>query len=135
MIAGKDILDQIGLSSLKNVTPRNVDIFIKERENALKDLNRWDKSFTAKESLIDFTLATFVKTDFAMNWHVKIVCDKLQKLVDPDDPLNRLIITMPRRHTKSEICTRRFPAWIIGKHPRSYTGSRIFTIKEYNFTK
>lgn len=121
MITGEDILGQIGLSSLKNVTPRNVDIFIEEREKALKDLDRWNRSFTAKESLLDFTLATFVKANFDMNWHVNVVCEKLQRLVDPNDPLNRLIITMPRRHTKSEICTRRFPAWVIGKNPRNYT--------------
>lgn len=31
--------------------------------------------------------------------------------------LKRLILNVPPRHGKSELCSRRFPAWVMGRHP------------------
>ncbi len=49
------------------------------------------------------------------NWHHDIICDKLQKIESGE--ISRLIVTMPPRHSKTEICSKAFPAWAIGRNP------------------
>jgi predicted phage terminase large subunit-like protein len=34
-----------------------------------------------------------------------------------DGKINRLMVTMPPRHGKSELCSKYFPAWYLGTHP------------------
>lgn len=54
-------------------------------------------------------------SQFQEGWHHKVLCDKLQQLERGD--IRRLIITCPPRHSKSETCTRNFPAWFMGRNP------------------
>ncbi len=53
------------------------------------------------------------------NWqsgaHHKRICDALEAVERGD--IKRLLIEAPPRHSKSELASRRFPAWYIGKHP------------------
>lgn len=79
---------------------------------ALQDIAR------APSDLNAFIRATFDGgIAWSQNWHHPILCGSLMRLRDPEDPLDRLIVTMPPRHSKSEICTRKFPAWCIGLDP------------------
>jgi len=61
----------------------------------------------------------FVKTvwpDFVEGSHHKKIADQFNRLARGD--INRLIINMPPRHTKSEFAYFLLPAWMIGKNPK-----------------
>ena len=67
----------------------------------------------AANRLLPFTRATF--PDFEPAPHHEIIADALERVERGE--CRRLMITMPPRHTKSELASRRFPAWYIGRHP------------------
>lgn len=67
----------------------------------------------ARKSLRAFTLAT--KPDYRMWWHHKATCDKLNAWVNGD--IKYLMIFEPPRHGKSELTSRRLPAFLHGKYP------------------
>jgi predicted phage terminase large subunit-like protein len=69
----------------------------------------------AVSSLLDFI--KYTKDNYQVNWHHKIICDTLDEFLDPNSGLDRLIIEVGPRYGKSEICTRRFPAYALGKNP------------------
>jgi len=61
----------------------------------------------------------FVKNvwpDFIQGDHHKKIADQFNRLARGD--INRLIINMPPRHTKSEFASFLLPAWMIGKNPK-----------------
>jgi predicted phage terminase large subunit-like protein len=67
----------------------------------------------AQESLVRFTEAT-------CDWYVpaahhKAIAEKLEAIERGE--IDRLMINMPPRHGKSELASRRFPAWFLGRHP------------------
>lgn len=68
----------------------------------------------AREDLLAFTLYTF-DGDYEVNWHHRVLADKLDAFVRGE--IKRLIITMPPRHGKSELASRRLPAYILGRDP------------------
>ena len=53
--------------------------------------------------------------DFICGRHHEIFAQKLEDVAN--GKINRLIVNMPPRHTKSEFCSTYFPAWIMGKQP------------------
>jgi predicted phage terminase large subunit-like protein len=57
----------------------------------------------------------FVWPQFIEGNHHKIYAQKLQDVAD--GKINRLIINMPPRHTKSEFASYLFPAWLMGRDP------------------
>ena len=48
--------------------------------------------------------------------HHRHIADKFNKLASGE--INRLIINMPPRHTKSEFASYLLPAWMVGREPR-----------------
>lgn len=66
----------------------------------------------ARRRLIDFVLFNY--PEYQVNWHHRMIADKLEMIERGE--LKRLIITMPPRHGKSELCSIQFPAWAIGKN-------------------
>lgn len=56
-----------------------------------------------------------VKPDYFFNWHHEVLIEALQDLADRK--YKRLIVMMPPRHGKSELVSRLFPAWILGRNP------------------
>lgn len=67
----------------------------------------------AQESLVRFTEAT-------CDWYVtaahhKAIAEKLEAIERGD--IDRLMINLPPRNGKSELASRRFPAWFLGRHP------------------
>lgn len=72
----------------------------------------------ARNDLLEFIRYTY-GDDYDVSWHHELACRKIQRWIDPDDPLDRLIIEMPPRHGKSEIVSRRTPPFILGKYPNS----------------
>lgn len=65
----------------------------------------------ARKSLIAFTRYTFPRYRPAPH-HYKIA-DKLEAVERGD--IKRLMIEMPPRHGKSELASKRFPAWVMGR--------------------
>lgn len=67
----------------------------------------------ARESLLGFTCYTMPK--FEPGEHHAKICAGLEAVERGE--IRRLMIEAPPRHTKSELASRRFPAWYVGKHP------------------
>ena len=62
---------------------------------------------------------SFVKCvwpDFVEGSHHRHIADKFNKLASGE--INRLIINMPPRHTKSEFASYLLPAWMVGRDPK-----------------
>lgn len=67
----------------------------------------------ARQRLIDFTEYTFPK--FQPGAHHRKIAEALERVERGE--IDRLMIFAPPRHTKSELASRRFPAWYLGRHP------------------
>jgi len=67
----------------------------------------------ARKSLLDFCLYTNITYEIAP--HHKLIAEKLEAVERGE--IKRLMITMPPRHGKSELASRRFPSWYIGRNP------------------
>jgi len=80
------------------------------RTEAAKELLR---RMDAAERLLPFV--EYTHPNWQTGAHHKTICDRLEA-VDRGD-IRRLLIEAPPRHGKSELASRRFPAWYIGRHP------------------
>lgn len=69
----------------------------------------------ARQSLIAFTKATNPLYQPADHHH--LIAEKLEAVERGE--IKRLMIFMPPRHGKSELASRRFPAWYLGRNQRS----------------
>ena len=67
----------------------------------------------ARDSLLDFTRYTM--PDYDTNWHHEVVAAHLDKFVSGE--IKRLMIFQPPRTGKSELVSRRLPAFILGNNP------------------
>ena len=67
----------------------------------------------ARRGLIDFT--RYTNPVYAAADHHKRIADGLEALARGD--IDRLMVFMPPRHGKSELASRRFPAWFLGHNP------------------
>lgn len=67
----------------------------------------------ARRSLLHFTTYTF--SEYQTNWHHELLCSHLDRLVAGD--IRRLLVFLPPRHGKSELTSRRLPAYIHGVDP------------------
>ena len=66
----------------------------------------------ARKNLIDFGLCMLDK--YEPEWFHYLIADRLESAERGETP--RLMIFMPPRHGKSELCSRMFPAWFLGKN-------------------
>lgn len=69
----------------------------------------------ARRNFSDFI--SYTKTDYEFNWHHLMMCDKLQQFTD--GRIKKLMIFAPPQTGKSEISTRRYPAFQLGKKPKT----------------
>ena len=67
----------------------------------------------ARKSLLAFTL--FTKPDYKVNWHHRYVCNIIDKFERGE--IKKLMITQPPQTGKSELSSRRFPAYALGRNP------------------
>lgn len=84
-----------------------------EQETELIEYQEAELIFRARNSLLAFTLYT--KPDYEVNWHHKVTCEYLEKFAREE--IKRLLISQPPRHGKSELVSRRLPAYILGRDP------------------
>jgi predicted phage terminase large subunit-like protein len=68
----------------------------------------------ARSSLLEFTTHTFPQ--YEVNWHHRLICDTLDRFVHTNE-IPRLMIFAPPRMGKSELVSRRLPAFIFGQNP------------------
>lgn len=82
----------------------------------------------ARKNLIDFSIAT--DKNYQDSWFHETMAMYLQsalQMVELGKDV-RIILTVPPRHGKSELATKKFPAWTLGHHPEwpimvaSYSG-------------
>jgi len=69
------------------------------------------------DRLIEY--AVVVDKSYEVNWHHRLVANKLQKAYEAvvRGERCRMILMMPPRHGKSELATIKFPSWVLGKSP------------------
>lgn len=71
----------------------------------------------ARKRLINFCQVT--DPEYIANWHHEAIAKELEQAFRnlQNNKPTRLIITLPPRHGKSELATKKFPAWALGKDP------------------
>jgi len=71
----------------------------------------------ARRNLLDFT--KYTSLEYNVNWHHEIMCHYLERWAfgQGEDAIRRLMIFMPPGSGKSELVSRRLPAWIFGRNP------------------
>jgi predicted phage terminase large subunit-like protein len=67
----------------------------------------------ARSGLLYFTLFTF--KEYSAKWYHKLLCKKLDNLLV--GKIKRLMVFMPPQRGKSELVSRRLPAYALGKNP------------------
>src|SRR5260370_11835890 len=79
-------------------------------------------------SLIDFTCYTYPRYEPA-GLHRQIA-EQLERVERGE--IDRLMLLVPPRHGKSELASRRFPAWYLGRHPEQHfiSASASFALAE-----
>ncbi|MGM9924748.1 MAG: phage terminase large subunit [Bacillus sp. (in: firmicutes)] len=84
---------------------------------SLRNLPNLDeiKKEKARRRLIDFT--TYTMPEYEVNWHHERLCNALDQLVSGE--IKRLMVFMPPRQGKSELGSRRFPAYVLGRDPNA----------------
>lgn len=65
--------------------------------------------------MLSFT--SYTKPDYEVNWHHEVLCDHLDRLFTGE--IRRLMVFMPQRQGKSELVSRRFPAYVFGRLPKA----------------
>ena len=71
------------------------------------------KAENSRRQFINFV--TFTKKDYKVNWHHKLLAEYLERFINGD--IKKLMIFMPPQHGKSELTSRRLPAYLLGKNP------------------
>lgn len=70
----------------------------------------------ARESLLAFQVA--VNHRYEANWHHRIIAAELEHIEKVGDrDYKVLLVFVPPRHGKSELCSIGFPAWYLGRNP------------------
>ncbi len=82
------------------------------RDQALRELAILEQT-VARRSLLNFTRYTM--PTFQCNWHHERIAFALDCVLAGS--IKRLMIFMPPQNGKSELVSRRFPAYALGKHP------------------
>src|SRR3972149_6776299 len=67
----------------------------------------------AAESLIAFTEFTFPR--YRTAGHHRLIAEQLERVERGE--VDRLMLLVPPRHGKSELASKRFPAWYLGRQP------------------
>jgi hypothetical protein len=71
------------------------------------------KRLDATEQLMEFTRYTFRK--YQVNSHHKTIASQLERVERGE--IDRLMLLVPPRHGKSELASKRSPAWYLGRRP------------------
>ena len=67
----------------------------------------------ARDSMLDFVMETM--PEYSVASHHRLIVERLEAVERGD--IRRLMLFMPPRHGKSELASKRFPAWFLGRNP------------------
>ena len=76
------------------------------------------------KSLIKFT--EYTNASYQAAAHHRLIAEKLEAIERGE--IDRLMINMPPRHGKSELGSRRFPAWFLGRNPTATIMSASYNL-------
>ena len=93
-----------------------------EQLNAATELYRRK---SARTSLIAFSQYTF--PGFMIGPHHNLLAEKLEAVAA--GKTRRLMVMMPPRYSKSEMCSRRFPAFYLGQNPDNFIISASYNLE------
>lgn len=79
------------------------------------ELEREEARERARVGLLNFAL--FTKADYEVGWHNRVLAKKLNAFARGE--IKRLMVFMPPRHGKSELVSRRLPAYLFGRNPKA----------------
>ena len=89
-----------------------------EAEDLIKKLElkkaEIETSHHSREDYLSFVRAVW--PEFIAGYHHKKIAEKFNLI--KEGKLERLIVNMPPRHTKSEFASFLFPAWMMGHNPK-----------------
>lgn len=94
-----------------------------------KEIDRIEKLLIQRKLAVNkfSSFVPYVKEKYQMKWFHKTICDRLQDVYE--GKIKKLMIFVPPQHGKTEISTRSFPAWVLGKDP-----SKKLAIVSYSAT-
>ncbi len=95
---------------LENVLVEGTRKFSKAKKS---DRNVYGK-IHGKDDLLAY--ARYIQPRYETPRHIKIIADKLTHVAS--GKIKRLIINMPPQHGKTEICSKLFPTWFLGRDPQ-----------------
>ena len=84
-----------------------------QNQNNIELLRKEITREKARRSIAEFCLYTDKR--YHMNWHHRLLCEYLDAFVAKK--IRRLMVFMPPRHGKSELVSRKLPAYIFGRDP------------------
>ncbi len=99
------------LHSASETLPRS---FLLSSLAELETLQKELAARQARKSLLSFT--EFTNPLYKRANHHRLIAEKLEAVERGE--IDRLMIFMPPRHGKSELASKRFPAWCLGRQPR-----------------
>lgn len=79
----------------------------------------------ARRNFKDFVL--YMNQNYSMQWFHTLICEKLNQFERGN--IKKLMIFLPPQHGKSELSTRLYPAYLLGKNP-----NRKIVVASYNAT-
>jgi len=104
--------------SPRKKSPQILSTSISTLENSLSELPPEFLMINqrARSHLIDFLIATNPK--YEPNWHHEVIANELEHIeAFGDRDYKVLLVFVPPRHGKSELCSIGFPAWYLGRNP------------------
>lgn len=94
---------------------KNNDLELIQIEKELLELDEMEFFQKARKDLLFFT--KYVEPNYFINWHHRYLCKKLTQFANGE--IKRLMVFMPPRHGKSELVSRKLPAFIFGINPNA----------------
>ena len=92
----------------------SISLDYKERIERGAKIKRQIDILEARSSMLNFV--TYTKPDYLVNWHHAVLCKYLQKFAQ--GAIKKMMVFMPPQHGKSELTSRRLPAYLLGQNPK-----------------
>jgi predicted phage terminase large subunit-like protein len=84
-----------------------------DRERLAQLANELERRALAQSTLLGFT--EYTHPSWETGEHHRLICSYLERVERGE--IEYLAINAPPRHSKTELASRRFPAWYLGRHP------------------
>jgi len=84
----------------------------------VEEMRLEDELLTRQLAVNEFSeFVPYVRDTYSMQWFHRVIADKLQLLYERK--IKKLMLFVPPQHGKSELSTRSFPAWVLGREPNT----------------